>query len=208
MDRCIALLLLLVGLTGRSNAQAYGMLLGGRSTAVNAAGVSFTPARGISCGLFMPFYVNDRLVVRTEAGFCMMWWKESDQESAQRGAHTQADLALLLRYYLTHRISIGTGIQGSVQLHKNAEPLPYVTNGPPNGIDLTLLLAAAYRFNERFELGMRYGSGLLPVAEMDVYGTAYRRTFQVTTSYLLHPSHTCFLVRRNWHSVLGTTQRY
>ena len=61
---------------------------------------------------------------------------------------------------------------------------------------------------ERFELGARYGEGLLPVAELAVYGTAHHRMAQLTMSYLLHPGHTIFMVRRNWHSALGGTLRY
>ena len=41
-----------------AEAQSYGLLLGGSATDLRAAGVNFQPGKGISLGLFIPFYVN------------------------------------------------------------------------------------------------------------------------------------------------------
>ena len=207
MDRRIALLLILTGLNGALRAQALGFLVGARSTTVNAAGVAFAPSHGMSVGLFVPFYVNDRIVVRTEAGLCMQWWQRNDDGYARQEPRTQAELALLCRYYLTPRIAAGGGLLGSVRVSGGDGPLAHVEQGP-NRADLAILFAASFRFNERFELGARYGEGLLPVAELAVYGTAHHRMAQLTMSYLLHPGHTIFMVRRHWHSALGGTLRY
>lgn len=190
------------------HAQAYGLLLGARTADLHAAGVSFAPGHGLTAGVFVPFYVNDRLVVRAEAGLTGLWTRNSDGETALPAPRLEADLSILCRYYIARKVSLGLGIQGIKFMEPTGTLIVNKEECRMNATDLCLLFSAAYRFSERMEAGLRYGQGLLPAADLSVYGAAHRRYGQFTMSYLLHTTNPGFAERRKWRSGLELSQRY
>lgn len=190
------------------HAQSYGLMLGGYHTDLRAAGRVFVPGTGLSTGFFMPFYVNDRLVVRAEAGLVGYRVRHAEGDSTGMEGRMEASLTLLGRYYLNRKVSLGLGIQGIGLLRRADAVTVDRTACAVRRTDLCFLMAAAYRWSDRIETGLRYGQGLLPVAELALYGTAHRRYMHVTLSYLLHSAPTGFAERRKWRSGLTLAHRY
>lgn len=191
-----------------ANAQSYGLLLGGTMTDLRAAGVVFQPGKGLSLGAFVPFYVNDRLVLRAEAGVAAYALRGTGDESTTVNHRTEADITALCRYYVHRKVSLSLGIQGIRLLQAPEELVQGHTRSAQQRTDVCLLMGVAYRWTDRIETGLRYGQGLLPAAEMPLYGTAHRRYAHLMMSYLLHSSHTRFAERRKWRSGLSLAHRY
>ena len=84
-----------LGLASPVSAQSYGLLLGGSYSDIYAGGRVFSTTTGGHVAVFMPFYINDRFVVRAEAGFTALSPKPlaSDDEG---GNETQVVLTASL----------------------------------------------------------------------------------------------------------------
>lgn len=190
------------------NAQSYGVLAGGCYRDLYAPGGNYTSGYGITAGLFMPFYVNDRFVVRTEAGIMAVQGRPGPEASGSGQRSTTGTLALMGRYYLKRTICLGIGMQG---LRSFQEPAPLQFEqgeAGPSRSDISLLMGLTYRFTDHLEVGIRYGQGLSPIVEVPVYGTAHQRYSFLTTSYLIHNKRVGFTERRKWNSGLSKTSRY
>ncbi len=208
MYRKTALAYSLCWLASAGHAQSYGLMLGGYHTDLRAAGEVFTPGSGLSTGLFMPFYVNDRLVVRGEAGFAAYRVRYAQGDSTSSEARMEASLTALGRFYLNKKVSLSLGIQG-IRLLGMPEAVPVErTACELRRTDVCLVMGAAYRWTDRIETGLRYGQGLLPAAELALYGTAHRRYAHLTASYLLHSAPAGFAARRKWRSGLALAHWY
>ncbi|MBP7514450.1 MAG: hypothetical protein KA791_07875 [Flavobacteriales bacterium] len=208
MYRNTALAFSLCSLAYTGQAQSYGLLVGGYHTDLRAAGEVFAPGTGLNTGFFMPFYVNDRLVIRAEAGLVGYRVRHAYADSTGTESRHEGSLTALGRFYLSKKVSLSLGIQG-IYLLRAAEPI--MVEGSPcvlRRTDLCLMLGAAYRWTDRWETGLRYGQGLLPGAELNYYATAHRRYLHVALSYLLHTAAIKFAARRQWRSDLALAHRY
>ena len=208
MLRPLVPFLIALGLTSHASAQSYGLLVGGSYSDIYAAGRVFSTSAGGHVAMFMPFYINDRFVVRAEIGFSALRPKRLGPD-AEGGNETQAVLtaSLLCRYY-AHRNLCFLGGSGWTQ---NMNELPVVVDGQqvlPAKTDVNLFLGMAYRFTGRVELGVRCGQGLLPVLDTGAWGTAHHRYASAGMSYLLATSKPALCQRRSWRSDLGSASRY
>lgn len=175
---------------------------------MRAAGKNFIPGSGFSAGVFVPFYVNDRLVVRAEAGLAGHRSRQTEGETLHTEYRMEATATALGRFYLDRKVSLSLGIQGVRALGPGATITADRTVCTLRRADILLLMGAAYRWSDRVETGFRYGQGLLPAAELPVYGIAHRRYAHLTMSYLIHGTTRGFTARRKWRSGLSLAHRY
>lgn len=196
----------LMALAPRVIGQSLGLMAGASWTNLRAAGLAFDRRSGPSMGVFVPVYVNDRLVLRAECGIA--FYPAHGTTDRDPVDLTEASFTALGRYYLHRRFSLGLGMQGARMLNA---PAPLALGHElvvPGRTDIRIVFAAAYRWSDRIETGFRFGQGLPAVAEAAAYGRLHRRTCQFLLSYLLHGDHVTFAARRKWHSGLAMTQRY
>ncbi len=190
------------------NAQSYGVLAGGSGTDLYAAATVFQPGKGLSLGVFMPFYMNDRFVIRAEAGAASFTQRVPVAESSMRSQRTEASVTALCRYYLNRKTSLSLGIQG-IRLLQEPETLVFgQSTCVLRRTGACLLMGAAFRWTDRIETGLRYGQGVLVETELPTYGPARRRYAHVMMSYLLHSARPVFAERRKWRSGLALAHRY
>ena len=206
MLRPTTLVLALSLLVSAAAGQSFGLLLAACRTDLHAAGKGLVPASGLSAGLFLPFYVNDRLVVRAETG--INFFRSSSDSGGGQLHRTEVSLTALSRYYLSKKVSLGIGLQGIKLLQKPQSFVVDQQECTPRDVDLCLLFTAAYRWSDRIETGARYGQGLLAAGDLPVFGRAHRRYVHFTLSYLLRNGHIGFAERRKWHSGMAMTHRY
>jgi hypothetical protein len=189
------------------HAQSYGLLIGACHSDLYTGGQKFDPGQGLAANLFVPFYVNDRIVLRAEAGLAAFRASGQAGERSLPDHYSTANVALLSRFYVLESISLGVGLQG---VQNMGGPRAFLGNEERTIArnDLMLLLSAAYRVSDRFEVGLRYGRGLLTAVEVPVYGAAHRRHAMLTTSFLLRNKHVSFVERQTWRSRHTTVSRY
>ncbi|MEZ4740604.1 MAG: hypothetical protein R2818_14885 [Flavobacteriales bacterium] len=209
MARTITALLLGLLLHSNSTAQTLGILAGGAHTELYTAGQVLDPKMGVRGGVFMPFYVHDRFVVRTELGAGLFKGRSNEgAEGMSTRMGSTLNLALLTRYYMTKKVSIAVGGE-FIQWLQEKEPVDAgpVTNTPARS-DIALIFAIAYRFTDRVELGARVGQGFAPALDAGSYGTAEYRYSSVMLSFLLHGKSKSFVDRRSWRNPLPIGTHY
>ena len=209
MARILTALLLGMLLRTVSHGQTLGVLIGGAHTELYTAGQVLDPNWGFRVGVFMPFYVKNRFVVRTELGAGV--YKGQGTGGAEgTGTRTRStvNLTLLTRYYMSRKVSIAAGGE-VVQWLQEKEPVHAgpVTN-TPSRTDIALVFALAYRFTDRVELGVPVGQRLTPALDAGSYGTPEYRYSSIMLSYLLHGRSRTFVDRRSWRNPLPIGTHY
>ncbi|MEO8587792.1 MAG: hypothetical protein ABI432_00335 [Flavobacteriales bacterium] len=189
--------------------QSFGLLAGIRHGDMRAAGLNFAPSNGLALGAFIPFYMTNRIVLRAECGVLVDGYDQVKEEKEYSSATmVSASAGLVGRFYMSRSFSISTGLELRLGLSE-----PFVVQSPggegiPERTDYTLMFGSAYRFNKRFELGLRYGQGLRPAMDTGIYGPAKRRSFTVMASYLLKNKPKPLAKRRRCRIPLATAPNY
>ncbi len=189
-------------------AQSFGLLAGIERQDLYAAGKRFAPGNGLSLGCFMPFWLQDRWVLRVEAGVSFQRLDINEEENLSYYTRVSAHTAVLGRFYAN--IPFCFSIGGELSQDLTAPPLLRIDRQAvqPARTDVALLGGLAYRFNEQCELGVRYAQGILNTLDAGDYGMAHSRRFTILFSYLLHYRKPNFLQQRSRYAQPGAGKRY
>lgn len=209
MTRTLSVAVTILSLVLPARSQTLGLLALAGANDFYAGGHSVAPSHGLSAGVFIPFYVFDRFVLRTEAGVC-----------ARSGLHTAADAAfdrprslyfrttVLGRYYVARRAAISLGAQCEFSLTGPEHIAIGHAIARPQRMDMGLVAGAAYRLNQRLELGCRFVQGVSAALDMGPYGIGRQRSAALSVSYLLHSRHPRFRQVRMWRDPSFLRDRY
>jgi hypothetical protein len=169
----------------------------------------FGPAFGVHTGVFVPFYLSDRFVLRAEVGASALRGRSvSSATGPSSSAQVSVTAAVLGRYYASRHVCLVTGV-GWVRSLSEPRPVAMELGAElPKRMDLTVLLGAAYRFTPRVEVGVRYGRGVMTMLDAGPWGPAHHRYGSLVTSYLLHNARPKLIKRQHWRSELGNCLRY
>ncbi len=195
----VAVATLVVLVPARS--QTLGILAMACTRDVYAAGYSVAPTHGMSVGMFAPFYVFDRFVLRTEAGIGA-WSGMRTASDASTHAVSALGLraAVLGRYYVARRAAFSLGADLEMALSEREPILIGRTMEPQERTDIGVLVGAAYRLNDRLELGCRFIQGVTTAVRMGPFGDGHQRSAAITASYVVHSRHPRFRQVRMWRA--------